>query len=85
MTYWTDYPILELGDKSGKPAPIRKCRPIAYDRDKYCCVQVGGIETSFKAGYIYTEKGRSGEVPVISSDVLHSLPPNPHQGGNEYD
>lgn len=72
--FWTDYPITELGDESGKEAPVRQCNPIAYDGDKYCRVVVQGITTAFKAGYIYTQKGRSGDVPVIPLQTLHKLP-----------
>lgn len=62
--YWTDYPIVELGDEPGVKAPVRKCKPIKYDGNKYTTVEVGGIITSFKAGYIYTSPGRHGTVPV---------------------
>lgn len=74
MTYWTDYPIIELGDEPGKEAPVRECKPIAYDRDKYCRVEVEGVTTSFKAGYIYTRPDRCGKAPRISHADLHSLP-----------
>lgn len=73
-TFWTDYPIMELGDAPGIKAPVRQCNPIAYDGDKYCLVEVCGVEVSFKSGYIYTERGRSGDVPCISKDDLHALP-----------
>lgn len=71
--YWTDYPILELGDLPGKHAPIRECVPITYDGNKYCDVLVAGVKTNFKAGYIYTQKGRSGDVPCISRSALREL------------
>lgn len=74
QTYFTDYPIAELGDAPGVKAPIRKCHPVAYDGDKYCRVEVGGITTSFKCGYIYQKSGRCGEVPAISKAALESLP-----------
>lgn len=74
MSYWTDYPITELGDEPGKRAPIRECVPLSYDRNKYCRVEVEGVTTSFKAGYIYTKEGRCGDVPTITKDELRSLP-----------
>jgi len=72
--FWTDYPILELGDIGGEKAPIRECKPLSYDGNKYCRVEVGKIKTEFKSGYIYTEKGRSGSVPVINHETLLELP-----------
>lgn len=65
MTYYTDYPITELGDESGKIAPIRPCEIISYDGDKYVDVRVGGVVTNFKAGYVYLKRGRCGEVPSV--------------------
>ena len=59
MKLYTDYPILELGDESGKEAPVRECKPISYDGNKYCVVEVGGVLTSFKSGYIYTKPTRN--------------------------
>lgn len=72
--FWTDYPVVELGDTEGQIAPVRECDVIAYDGDKYCTVIVGGVTTSFKAGYIYTRPGRCGEVPPITRRVLSQLP-----------
>ena len=72
--YWTDYPILELGDEAGKEAPVRECVLISYDGDKYCFVRVGEVTELIKAGYIYQEKGRYGEVPVITRLQLRRLP-----------
>lgn len=72
--YWTDYPIAELGDDAGKISPIRECTPTHYDGNKYCRVIVGGVKTSFKAGYIYTSEGRCGDVNAISSRELNALP-----------
>jgi hypothetical protein len=74
MTYWTDYPFVELGDEPGKEAPIRKCDLISYDQDKYVMLRVEGVTTDIKSGYVYTRPGRCGEVPSVSRDVLHSLP-----------
>ena len=65
-TYWTDYPIIELGDKSGKEAPIRKCSVISYDGSLYATIMVGGVVDTIKIGYIYHERGRSGEASRLS-------------------
>ena len=62
---YTDYPFVELGDKPNKKAPVRKVLPIDYDGDKYCTVFVEGIYGNIKAGYIYTTRGRCGEVPAF--------------------
>ena len=74
MSYWTDYPIVELGDAPGLEAPIRQCLPLSYDGNKYCRVNVGGVTVAFKAGYIYSKLGRCGDVPAIDNATLHALP-----------
>ena len=63
---YTDYPFPELGDTPEEKAPIRKVFPTYYDGDKYCDVFVEGIYSNIKAGYIYTERGRQGKVPVFN-------------------
>jgi hypothetical protein len=74
MKYWTDYPVADLGDVIGQQAPIRECVPLTYDGNKYCEVSVGGVIAGCKAGYIYTENGRCGDVPSISSAARNALP-----------
>jgi hypothetical protein len=64
---WTDYPFTELGDTPHQRAPIREVRVISYDGNKYCNVEVAGIQSSVKLGYLYTEPGRCGEVPKLDS------------------
>ena len=63
---WTDYPIIQLGDSGGKEAPVRKLNMIEYDGDKYALVEVCGLATEIKIGYIYHKKGRCGEVPRLT-------------------
>jgi hypothetical protein len=70
---WTDYPIVELGDREGFPAPVRECNVLSWDGDKYCDVIVDGVNTQFKCAYIYQIAGRHGEVPRISSRQLALL------------
>jgi len=65
---YTDYPFVELGDEPCKIAPIRKVMPISWDGDKYVKVLVDGIYSEIKAGYIYTKKGRCGDVPTFNAD-----------------
>ena len=60
MKAWTDYPILDLGDKSGQEAPIRRVEILSYDRDKYCRIEVEGIIDLVKRGYLYRNPGRLG-------------------------
>ena len=67
---WTDYPIIELGDISGSEAPVREVVVTGYDGDKYAYVTVDGVETSFKAGYLYSKAGRYGEVPWVGWDFF---------------
>jgi hypothetical protein len=73
MKAFTDYPIIELGDASSVPAPIRECEVTGYDGNKYAEVAVGGVATSFKAGYLYTQAGRCGQVPRVSIADLEAL------------
>lgn len=70
MKAYTDYPITELGDEPNKEAPIRQVEVIDYDSDKYCIVRIDGLTKSIKAGYLYTQEGRCGEVPNINLDNL---------------
>lgn len=69
---FTDYPFAELLDSTGKKAPVRKVLPISYDQDKYVKVLVDGVYCEVKRGYIYTERGRYGEVPSITHDQLNN-------------
>ncbi len=74
--YYTDYPITELGDSEGEPAPIRQVHVLAFDGDLYCKVRIHGHHYVkwLKFGYIYSQHGRSGDVPRISIHVLARLP-----------
>lgn len=69
---WTDYPILRMGDKPGEFAPIRKCKVLSYDGNKYCQVKVGRYVEEIKSGYIYTAPGRLGEVPHVDRGFLRA-------------
>lgn len=83
MKAYTDYPFEELGDQPYMMAPIREINVISYDGDKYCQIEVGGITTEVKAGYIYDGPGRFDAVsqvklkdlpqinPVIHGDIFH--------------
>jgi hypothetical protein len=73
MKLYTDYPITELGDKEFVEAPIRECELLSYDDNKYCYIKVGGIEKEVKRGYIYTKRGRCGEVDCISIDEIRAF------------
>jgi hypothetical protein len=65
MKAWTDYPFPELGDTPCMEAPIRECRVISYDWNKYCVIEIGGQELTVKIGYVYRKPGRCGEVSMI--------------------
>ena len=71
---WTDYPIIPLGDESGKIAPVRACKILSYDRNKYCRVEVDGVIEEIKRCYLYSKPGRVGEVKVVSDKKLETLP-----------
>lgn len=70
---WTDYPITELGDLEKSIVPIRECRIISYDGNKYCCVQINGIEKEIRTGYLYSKYGRYNQAPTISFQMLRML------------
>ncbi len=56
---WTDYPFEELGDICGQEAPIRECRLIDYDGDKYCTITIGNDqEHHIKRCYVYDSRRR---------------------------
>lgn len=79
---YTDYPIGYFGDVRGAPAPIRRVRVIAYDRDKY--VEIVFLDekrlpnypafTTIKAGYVYRKPGRVTEVRPVPIKQLSKLP-----------
>lgn len=71
MKAFTDYPIVELGDKPSVEAPIREVVVISFDGNKYCKIEVAGIYTEIKAGYLYRTAGRCGHVQTIN---LKDLP-----------
>jgi hypothetical protein len=65
MKAWTDYPFPELGDMPGMQAPVRECRVLTYDWNKYCLIRIGEHELTVKIGYVYRKPGRCGEVRMI--------------------
>jgi hypothetical protein len=70
---FTDYPITELGDEEFIEAPIRECKLLSFDDNKYCYVIVEGIKKEIKRSYIYTQKGRCGEVDCISETEIKKI------------
>ena len=72
MEAFTDYPFLPLGDTAGREAPIRRCRVLSYDGDKYCTILVNGLKTEIKAGYLYRNRGRLGAAEAINPQTLHN-------------
>jgi hypothetical protein len=71
---WTDFPFVSLGDIPRASAPIRKVKIRTYDGSLYCEIEVNGQTEWIKSGYLYTTKGRIGEVPAISIADLAKLP-----------
>ena len=69
---YTDYPIIELGDLPGKPAPVREITVLGYDQDRYCTISVGGVIDSIKSGYIYTLPLKYKEAYDSNSVITHS-------------
>ena len=74
MKAFTDYPIEQLGDVVGQYAPIREVEVVSYDKSLYCEVVTQGVTEYIKAGYIFTEPGRVGNVPCVLRKDLECLP-----------
>ena len=55
--YWTEHPVLQLGDTAGVLSPIREITVLEYLPDDICRVKVVGteFELDIKSGYVYTE------------------------------
>ena len=77
ITGWTDYPIIQIGDISGKKAPIRRIRVLSFDNNKYAKVEIlgYGVTVEIKAGYLYSKSGRCGNVKTISFRKLERMIP----------
>jgi len=74
---WTDYPIAELGDAPGIEAPVRPCKVVRYDGDKYVDIEVKGKLVSVKRGYVYRKPSRwYYGVPTFSFKQLDDLQGN---------
>lgn len=71
---WTDYPILRMGDTAGELAPVRPCKIISYDRDKYVRIRIGRYVESVKRCYVYNRPGRCGRARAVSERLLDKLP-----------
>ena len=80
---FTDYPFADLGDTPGELAPIRSCKVLTYDHNKYCDIlvifedsdgDVRGYLSSVKAGYIYKNEARYENGENLTSEELYSLP-----------
>lgn len=70
MKAWTDYPFEWLGDTPNSIAPVREIEVISYDSNKYCRIEVENTFAEIKAGYIYNQPGRLGEVSCIDVKTL---------------
>lgn len=53
MRAFTDYPILQLGDRYAEPAQTREVEVLGYDKDKYCLVRVSHLNVEIKRGYLH--------------------------------
>ncbi|HGN2557711.1 hypothetical protein [Pseudomonas aeruginosa] len=73
MKAFTDYPFTFLGDVAYQEAPIRSVEVHGWDGDKYARITVEGESASVKAGYLYQQPGRCGEVAVIDKSTLKVL------------
>lgn len=82
ITCWTDYPFTSLGDISGKKAPIRRVCVINFDNNKYAEIEIlgYGVRASVKAGYLYSQPGRCGDVKNISFRKLERMIRPPKDG-----
>ena len=75
ITCWTDYPFEQLGDVPYKPAPIRHVNVITYDGNKYAKVSFEGCGDwlEVKAGYLYRQRGRLGQVKAVNLRKLERM------------
>jgi len=80
---FTDYPFTEIGDVEFQKAPIRKCKVIAFDRNKHVNLMVffpdgDGDErvlfTSIKWGYIYKNEAYYDDAEFFTFDEMCNLP-----------
>ena len=70
---FTDYPFTDLGDVPFEIAPVRSCKVLSYDGDKYVNIEVAGTRQHIKRFYIYPRRGRCGETPSFSMRKLADL------------
>lgn len=80
---FTDYPFRELKDKGGEDAPIRKCKIITWDRNKYCDILVlftdndgdlRGHVNNIKQFYLYKNEARFDDGIPFTDKELETLP-----------
>jgi len=80
---FTDYPIPTYGDEDNKVAPIRQCKILTWDRNKYCDVLVyqvdddgdlRGTVVSFKQFYLYKNEARYDDGEQFTDEELKTLP-----------
>ena len=70
--FFTDYPFTELGDQPNKKAPVREIKILEYDGDKYVKIEVEGVISEIKSGYIYNDLYDLYDMKAISREVLDS-------------
>jgi len=84
---WTDYPILDLGDRPRQEAPVRRVEVLAWDRNKYVTVRLvdepGTPIASFKQHYLYKTAGRFGTVTKIGTAQLYGVPATLEEEGTD--
>jgi len=75
ITAWTDYPFVELGDVPRQLAPIRHVKVISFDGNKYAEVSFAdcGDRLYVKAGYLYRQRGRLGQVKKVNFRKLQRM------------
>jgi len=84
---FTDYPIHniynDINDTDDTLAPVRKCKLLTYDRNKYCDVLVfytdsdgdeRAVVSNIKAGYCYKNEARLDDGELFTYDELITLP-----------
>lgn len=60
MKAYTDYPFVSFGDEPYEDAPIRECKVLSYDNNKYCIIKINGSIKEVKLCYLYKRYGRYG-------------------------
>ena len=61
---WTDCAIPELGDKKGRPGPIREVTIVRYDGGETADIVFKGTTARVEVGRLYVRAEQTGELAI---------------------